>query len=176
MIRAMLDIETLSSDNHAVVTAVGLALFDSEKVVTGKAWYLDYESDKGHIDPRTVRWWMAQGAAIRDVNLGGKDNPFKAAQEIITFLNAKGGTQVWANAPQFDCVIMRNWFKRLALPCAWHFRDERDCRTMFEIGRTLGAKVPIKSNGHDALADAEWQAQYVLAIENKIYEAANGSL
>lgn len=167
MIRAMLDIETLSSDNHAVVTAIGLALFDREKIVDGKAWYLDYESDKGHIDPRTVRWWMQQNAAVRDVNLGGKENPFKAAQEIITYLPK--GAQVWANAPQFDCVIMRNWFKRLALPCAWHFRDERDCRTMFEIGRTLGAKVPPKSDSHDALADAVWQAQYVLATESKIY-------
>jgi exodeoxyribonuclease VIII len=169
--RVMLDIETLSCEPNAVVTAIGVAFFDEDQVTRTCVGYLNYKTDTGHIDPRTVRWWLEQDADIRTLNLMGLADPAEFAPGLADLLD---GRTVWGNGPQFDCTIMRNWFGRLGVKCPWHFRDERDCRTMFEIGRSLDVPYPEKQNAHDALADAVWQAEYVLAVEARIYQGMRG--
>lgn len=164
--RVMMDIETLSSKPNAVVTAIGLAYFNKTEVTGTAVWYLDYSKDPGHIESRTVRWWLEQAEDIRTLNLRGEA---PSGDQVAFVYDALKGRQVWGNGPQFDCCIMRDWFTRFGSPCPWHFRDERDCRTMFAIGRALNVTTPPKSNAHDARADAVWQAEYVLAIERAIY-------
>lgn len=166
----MLDIETLSSRRGAVVTAIGVAYFNETAVTGSCVWYLDYTADSGHIDPRTVRWWLEQDEAIRTTNLRGAA---PSGDQVAFVTTALKGRQVWGNGPQFDCGIMRDWFGRHGADCPWHWRDERDCRTMFEIGRKLEVAPPVKTNSHDARADAVWQAEYVLAIERAVYGRCN---
>lgn len=171
--RAMLDIETLSIKKNAVITAVGVALFDAGTVASVHSWPLDYSKDTGHCEPRTVRWWMTDATITDDVRrrmLGGGTPIQDAAREIHEVLSAVD--EVWANSPSFDCEILRNWYERLKAPygCPWHFRQERDCRTMFALGRSIGADVPPEKGGHDCGADAEWQARYIINIEAKLFQ------
>jgi hypothetical protein len=38
----------------------------------------------------------------------------------------------------FDNVIMRASYDRVDIPCPWHFANDRDVRTIVELGRTIG--------------------------------------
>jgi len=167
MKRVMLDIETLATDPNAVVTSVGLAVFDKTDLVEEAGFYLNYKSDTGVIEPRTLRWWLTQAPETLTINLLG-DMPLQDAATQITKMFHQVD-EVWANAPTFDCTILRNWFLRLGHTHApWHWRNERCCRTMFAIGRQLGVKYPGNEAKHDAMADAVAQAKYLLAIEQAL--------
>jgi len=164
--RAMLDIETLDTGPEAVVTSIGIAMFDDESILSITRMQLDYSDDKGTINPRTVRWWLTQeGETIRG-NLLGVVPPARAARVCRELL--KGATEVWANSPSFDCTILRNWYKRLGMDCPWHFRVERDCRTVFAYGRLLSVPWPGNEQKHDAGADAVCQAKYLIATEHAL--------
>jgi hypothetical protein len=165
--RISIDLETLATSNNATVSAIGIAIFDDEKILGYDAYYLDWCLNVGDVDPNTLRWWGMQDKQVRMDNLYGRSIPQEVAISISK--NLKNANQIWANGPQFDLVILRNWYKTLKMEAPWHYRVERDCRTLFEIGRKLNASVPEVKNKHDCMQDAIWQAQYVLNIESIVY-------
>lgn len=166
-IRAMIDIETLATSPDAVVTSIGIAHF-GVKVLKAVSWELDYSRDTGEIDPVTLRWWLSQERAVLDRNLLGSEDPATAAREIVECL--AGVKEVWANAPTFDCVILRNWFKRLGVACPWRFRQERCMRTMYQLGRDRGVVFPRNNEAkHDAVSDATSQANHLLHLEDALW-------
>ena len=171
MMRAMLDIETLAVTEDALVTAVGICLFNEAEVVRTDCITLDITADtEGHIDPATIRWWLTQDTQVFRDMMTGTVKPGEALDWIDERLH---GRQVWANGPQFDCTILRNWIFRQGGTCPWNFRDERDMRTMYALGRTLGVEYPvIETRAHDAGADAYRQALHLLQIEAKVRELA----
>lgn len=169
--RVMIDIETLGTRYDSVVTAIGAVKMNGAgELIEFYNADLNYEEDTGFISPSTIRWWLTQDPLVIEKNLRGNVPLPMACRNLTQFL--KGVDEVWANSPTFDCIIMRSWFERLGVKCPWHYRAERDCRTMFAIGRELGVPYPLNPNPHDALADAVAQAKYLLAIEAEIRRGA----
>ena len=76
--------------------------------------------------------------------------------------------QVWGNGATFDNVILRASYDREFVPCIWKFWNDRDVRTIVELGRVIGINsrrdIPFEGDRHNALADAKHQAKYVSAI------------
>lgn len=83
--------------------------------------------------------------------------------------------QVWGNGATFDNVIMRTSYDRENIPCPWHFANDRDVRTIVELGRAVGINprrdIPFEGDMHNALADAKHQAKYVSAIWKRLIPA-----
>lgn len=167
MIRVMVDIECLDVGPTAVVSSVGLATFDYDKILSVDTIYIDYSRDTGSMSPSTLRWWLSQDSDVFKKNLFGATPMVEAATAVTDVLRC--ADEIWANSPTFDCIILRNWFERLRFHVPWHFRQERCCRTIFAIGRRFNVPWPANKAKHDAGEDARTQAQYVLNVEKVIW-------
>lgn len=168
---AMLDIETLDTGPNAVVTSIGIAIFTLEKGVTEVMHcQLDYTTDiEGTISPSTLRWWLQQCPEAQR-ELHGETS----IQDALTMVNGilRGCDTVWANAPTFDCTILRNLYRRHKAREPWHFRNERCCRTLYAIGLRFGiGGVHREGTRHNALDDAIHQAQHAVTVLRRIDSA-----
>ena len=182
MINVMTDLESMGKGSHAAIAAIGACFFDPTKGVIGKTFYqpVDIESatDAGLvIDANTVKWWMKQSDEAREL-FRKKAYPLDTAlQDFADFIEDncpnKDDVQVWGNGAAFDNVILRNAFGAARIPVPWEFWNDRDVRTMVELGReVLGIDpkndIPFEGVKHHALNDAIHQARYVSVIWQRL--------
>lgn len=80
--------------------------------------------------------------------------------------------QVWGNGASFDCVILRNSYALAGHQAPWQWWNDRDVRTIVELGKAIGFEpkrdMPFEGTRHNALDDAIHQAKYVSAIWKKL--------
>src|SRR4051812_30185390 len=105
MKRIMVDIETLSTRENAACIAIGAVC-----LVTGAQFeiYMDIGLVPGHRDLSTLAFWAAQDPILRSKVFGGKTTPHFACQAFVDFYRQVNPSEIWANPPQFDLVIIRN--------------------------------------------------------------------
>lgn len=162
----MLDLETLSSKSDAAIISIGVARFDSGGVLDTEGWALDDSQVFGHIDPQTVYWWMKQSDAAKAYSFSGKAKPLDVAQGLIKFLG--GCTELWANDPDFDVVIIRNWWDHWQniypqmgkFPVS--FRASRSCRTLRALAPDCDVSMCYTGVAHNPVEDAAMQARAVI--------------
>ncbi len=82
--------------------------------------------------------------------------------------------QVWGNGASFDCVILRNSYALTGQEAPWQWWNDRDVRTVVEMGKAIGfdpkRDMPFEGTRHSALDDAIHQAKYVSAIWQKLVQ------
>ena len=76
---------------------------------------------------------------------------------------------MWGNGAGFDNVILRSAYVACGLIVPWKHWNDRDVRTIVDLGRTLlgfnpKKEMPFEGVRHCALDDAKHQARYVSAI------------
>lgn len=168
----MIDIETLSTEPHAVILTIGAIKFNRlEPIQTLEKcnkFYIRVDKQSCvnyglHIDPKTVEWWSKQNKETKYDTLEHTDRHDLniALTKLSDFL--KGHRYIWANSPSFDCIILENAYQVCGLEVPWKFWNLRDCRTINDI-----AKLNLKtfSNGeisHNALQDCYNQ---ILCLQN----------
>ncbi|EMM5895144.1 3'-5' exonuclease [Klebsiella michiganensis] len=179
----MVDLETMGKKSNAPVVSIGAVIFDPATGFLGETFYkvVSLESAVSwgaEIDPSTVIWWMKQSSEARSEI--ANDNAIQLDDALLQFSefvfeNIPGGcetAQIWGNGATFDNTILRSSFERACLDCPWDYRNDRDVRTMVELGKAIGfdAKTSIQFEGerHNALADAQHQARYVSAIWQRL--------
>lgn len=184
----MLDLETLGKKPGCVILSIGVIKFDPITGTQGESFYreINQESclDLGlTIDPATVKWWGKQAGAAYDLiertRTGGHDitTALWDLHDFITdnpntplcdSLEREKNTFLWANSPSFDCAIIGHAFDKAGIARPWAFYNEQDCRTLVELGRTLGIDpkktMPFTGTPHNALDDAIHQATYISEI------------
>lgn len=126
-------------------------------------------------DASTILWWMDQDS---DARRSLKENPVDltvALGELSNFISNYGNkkyVQVWGNGASFDCVILRNSYALAGMEPPWQWWNDRDVRTIVEMGKSVGfdpkKDMPFNGTRHNALADAMHQAKYVSAIWQKL--------
>jgi len=167
----MLDIETMGVSGNAAIMAIGACYFDPSTGEIGNMFHEQVDiSSNGQIDASTVLWWMKQSDEARSkfYNNGKAGHINAVLAEFADFV--KPGCQVWGNGISFDNVIIRNAFDHHGChdSAPWKFWNDRDVRTMVELGQAIGLDpkrdFPFEGVKHDALADAIHQAKYVSAI------------
>lgn len=181
----MVDLETLGLNRDAMVVSIGAVRFSLDDhpqgplggflPYTGGIFYERFElSGYGHIDPKTLTWWMQQPEAARLAAFGeGSDKspvpPRRPATQIWKdfdeFLRKQPVTGFWSNGPLFDEDIIRHNFLCEGIEWPISFRATRDYRTIRDLGKAVGIE-PIEPHGtkHHALDDACNQAENVLAV------------
>jgi hypothetical protein len=170
MIKAMIDIETMSTRNDAAVIAIGTAIFDSEGIIDKQELLLDPRFVPGHRDEDTLDWWEKQDPEVKERMFSGELRAPEACKELFHFLRGYQCKETWANSPSFDLVILRELFKEASiLSFPVHYSRERDYRTLTRLADRLGIDcgepyTRAEHQAHSALSDAITQAEVVNII------------
>lgn len=79
---------------------------------------------------------------------------------------------IWGNGANFDNTILRRSYERQGIPCPWRYYNDRDVRTIVELGKAIDfdarTAIPFEGERHNALDDARYQAKYVSVIWQKL--------
>lgn len=179
----MADIETMGQSPDAPVVAIGAVFFTPETGEIGECFYtpvnLSSDMEAGaQPDGDTVIWWLKKSAAARsEICRDDAAHISNALMAFNNFLHEHAGGQlskleVWGNGATFDNVILKQAFKRHQLPVPWHFRNDRDVRTLVALGTLIGydpyRDMPFAGDLHNALDDAIHQAKYVSVIHQRL--------
>jgi len=188
MVHLMLDLETFSSEDHAAIRSIGSCLFDPKTGDLGDAVELnglmpgpgtfhlgvDLAASKspGHIDPRTVDWWLKQSGAARQALVSLQKAPLETALNAwecwVHGISIKNyPILLWSNGPLFDERVLRQAFERNAIRFPIHYRESRCFRTIVGEAKNRGFSwkhhdEPGATVKHDALNDCFRQAEAVI--------------
>lgn len=186
----MVDLETMGANPKAPIVAIGAVFFDLATGNTGPSFYtainITSEMDLGATpDGETILWWLKQSqqarAAITDDNALSITEGLSAFNAFVASSGCDTKTlKVWGNGAPFDNVILRSAFSRASIPEFWRWSNDRDVRTIVDLGKAVGfdpkKDYPFAGERHHALADAIHQVGYVSAIYRKLIPAQKPEL
>ena len=191
MNNVMLDLETMGKGHRAAIVTIGAVFFDPMTGELGAEFeaHIDLGDSArfGEIDPDTVLWWLGQSDDARAaLKPSGKHQQLNdALWRLYEWMvngseENNGNLNVWGNGTSFDNVILRNACQQTRVPPAWNYWNDRDVRTVVDMGRDLlgfdpKKDMPFEGVAHRALDDAKHQARYVSAIYQRMQAAMDGS-
>ena len=171
----MIDLETMGISNNAPIMSIGACFFDPKTGEIGNTFHeqvnLESANEYGAtFDPSTIIWWMKQEDDARSKFYNNHEA--QSIHEVLTifneFITKTTNTRYvkpWGNGATFDLGILSNAYYGKT---PWMFYNERDVRTIVDLGQSIGfdpkRDMPFDGIKHDALADAIHQAKYVSAI------------
>ncbi|EEY7568712.1 exonuclease [Escherichia coli] len=173
----MIDLETMGKNPDAAVISIGAIFFDPQTGDIGPEFSktIDLDTAGGVIDRDTVKWWLKQSREAQSAILADEIPLDDALLQLREFIDENSGeffVQVWGNGTSFDNVILRRSYERQGIPCPWRYHNDRDVRTIVELGKTIDfdarTVIPFEGVRHNALDDARHQAKYVSAIWQKL--------
>ena len=179
----MLDMETMGNSPDAPIVSIGAVFFDPSTGNTGAEFYqvVSLESSMSFgmkPDASTIQWWLKQSSEARSAILVDGAMGLREVLELLAdFIaeNAANGShsvQVWGDGCSFDNVILRRAYVLTETPFAVPFWNDRDVRTMVELGKSVGINprfdIPFEGDLHNALSDARHQVKYVSAIWKRL--------
>lgn len=181
----MVDLETLGTGPNAPIVSIGAVYFNPETGELGRTFYraidaLRTPDNDAEIDMGTVAWWMGQSEDARAVFSDPEALPIRRALIVFNrFLGEAERPRLWGNGAGFDNVILRQAMSRQAITPKWDFPNDRDVRTIVDLGRQiLGINpkydIPRVGTAHNALDDAIHQARYVSEIYQALVKATKG--
>lgn len=144
-VHVMVDLETMGKKHNAPIVAIGAVVFDPATGSIGESFYkvvcLESSVNWGAvIDPSTVIWWLKQSSEARSAIVNDDAIPLQDAllqfREFVSD-NVAGGSkkaQVWGNGASFDNSILRSSYDCIAEDYPWEYWNDRDVRTMVELG------------------------------------------
>lgn len=176
----MVDIETMGRGHRAAIVSIGAVRFDPVACKVGNdeasKFYTTIDLSNCQklgqtIDADTVLWWLAQEERARvEILSHGSMGLQIALIRFASFVGTIRQSRVWGNGSNFDNRILRDAYELTDLGCPWHYRDDRDMRTIVGLAATWDIEHGITFDGtrHHALDDAVYQAQVVCDLYSKI--------
>ncbi|HCK2123829.1 TPA: 3'-5' exoribonuclease, partial [Escherichia coli] len=176
----MIDLETMGTNTNAPIVVIGAVFFDPQTGEIGPVFYIvisltDAMNTGAVPDGGTIKWWLKQSSEARAAILTGQvklKDSLSRFREFINEYSDEKFVQVWGNSATFDNAILRTSYERLDIPCPWRYHNDRDVRTIVELGKTIDfdarTVIPFEGVRHNALDDARHQAKYVSAIWQKL--------
>lgn len=164
----MLDLETLDTAATGVILAIGAVRFN-ETTLDDNAFYriISLESNLAEqrtISASTLRWWMQQKPEAQAIFHSAAAVPLEQALNEYRQWMGKAweSTEVWGNGSDFDCAMLTNAYGAQGAP--WSFYNTRCFRTVKSMPSAKKVLKPPNPLAHNALADAQAQAQHLQAI------------
>ncbi|HBD3088466.1 3'-5' exoribonuclease domain-containing protein [Escherichia coli] len=176
----MIDLETMGTNTNAPIVVIGAVFFDPQTGEIGPVFYIvvsltDAMNTGAVPDGGTIEWWLKQSSEARAAILTDQVKLRDALSRFREFINEYSDekfVQVWGNGATFDNAILRTSYERLDIPCPWRYYNDRDVRTIVELGKTIDfdarTVIPFEGVRHNALDDARHQAKYVTATIQKL--------
>ncbi|EHW9925867.1 3'-5' exoribonuclease, partial [Escherichia coli] len=176
-IHLMIDLETMGKNPDAPIISIGAIFFDPQTGDMGPEFSktIDLETAGGVIDRDTIKWWLKQSREAQSAIMTDEIPLDDALLQLREFIDENSGeffVQVWGNGANFDNTILRRSYERQGIPSPWHYHNDRDVRTIVELGKAIDfdarTAIPFEGERHNALDDARYQAKYVSAIWQKL--------
>ncbi|EMG7506373.1 3'-5' exoribonuclease [Escherichia coli] len=176
-IHLMIDLETMGKNPDAPIISIGAIFFDPQTGDMGPEFSktIDLDTAGGVIDRDTIKWWLKQSREAQSAIMTDEIPLDDALLQLREFIDENSGeffVQVWGNGANFDNVILRRSYERQGIPCPWRYCNDRDVRTIVELGKAIDfdarTAIPFEGERHNALDDARYQAKYVSAIWQKL--------
>ncbi|KAA1184953.1 3'-5' exoribonuclease [Photorhabdus heterorhabditis] len=174
----MLDLETMGTGPNAAIVSIGAVFFNPNTCDIGDTFYspVDLASSiryGGTVDGDTVKWWLRRSDEARaEIYCCELPGLFSVLYELSEFTQTDTDIKVWGNGAAFDNIILRSAYENCGIPVFWHFWNDRDVRTIVELGHAIGIdpKNDMQFDGerHNAIDDAIHQAKYVSYIYRKL--------
>ncbi|MDM4053088.1 3'-5' exoribonuclease [Escherichia coli] len=173
----MIDLETMGKNPNAPIISIGAIFFDPQTGDMGPEFSktIDLETAGGVIDRDTIKWWLKQSREAQSAIMTDEIPLDDALLQLREFIDENSGeffVQVWGNGANFDNTILRRSYERQGIPCPWRYYNDRDVRTIVELGKAIDfdarTAIPFEGERHNALDDARYQAKYVSAIWQKL--------
>ncbi|EFH3054998.1 exonuclease [Escherichia coli] len=173
----MIDLETMGKNPDAPIISLGAIFFDPQTGEMGPEFSktIDLDTAGGVIDRDVIKWWLKQSREAQSAILTDEiplDDALLQLREFIDENYCGFYVRVWGNGANFDNVILRRSYERQGIPCPWRYCNDRDVRTIVELGNSIGFDVrmtiPFEGVPHNALDDARHQAKQVSAIWQKL--------
>lgn len=172
----MIDLETLGRRAGCAVLSIGAVEFCPRRGL-GKELYVvinrPSQRELGlHEDPETLKWWLSQTEAARQVLEDAEDKKAvtldKALAQLTTFLTPLGlrRVKIWGNGGDFDNAILTNLYAAIGQNVPWDFWNNRCYRTL----KNLVPSEKLKREGtyHNALDDAKTQAMHAVELMRRL--------
>jgi len=173
----MVDIETLDTEQSALVLSIGLLAFDRDgREVGSTTLYPSFDEQArggSTISLGTVKFWAKTGGAAADAAMVDEmfRQPVRSVRDgLFQFYNRHQG-DVWANGDLFDLGIITNLMGFLARDplvsaVPWKYNSPRDLRTLMRECSRLGWIAPearVDHVAHDALSDCRYQVDCLMS-------------
>ena len=171
------DLETLGTDENAVILRIGICIVQKVAGVWGFGRVIDMDLRKivheqliyGRTFTRsTLDWWKKpqQGGALMGLADQTYDTPDSTDSAVVVLANqlsASQGAYLWGMGSTFDCSILQSFLgNKMPIP----FYRHMCLRTLIEF---TGAARVSPDRPHIAISDAEAQAKTLI----RIFEANN---
>ena len=162
----MVDIETMDTVPTARVLSIGAVRFNhTGEYDDGYVFYrhpsLVAQKDRT-VSESTMAFWNEQDKSVYQEAFKGEEHRLSVVEiysELMEFM--RGCTEVWANSPTFDLMILENLFADCG-PSIWGHRDERDVRTVKNIW--TGDYTEENKNPHNPVDDCIHQIKQVTPL------------
>ncbi|VCZ22355.1 Exodeoxyribonuclease 8 [Escherichia coli] len=173
----MIDLKTMGKNPDAPIISIGAIFFDPQTGDMGPEFSktIDLETAGGVIDRDTIKWWLKQSREAQSAIMTDEIPLDDALLQLREFIDENSGeffVQVWGNGANFDNTILRRSYERQGIPCPWRYYNDRDVRTIVELGKAIDfdarTAIPFEGERHNALDDARYQAKYVSVIWQKL--------
>ncbi|EHH7505937.1 3'-5' exoribonuclease, partial [Escherichia coli] len=162
----MIDLEAMGTNANAPIVVIGAVFFDPQTGEIGPVFYIvisltDTMNTGAVPDGGTIEWWLKQSSEARAAILTDQVKLKDALSRFREFINEYSDekfVQVWGNGATFDNAILRRSYERQGIPCPWRYHNDRDVRTIVELGKTIDfdarTVIPFEGVRHNALDDA----------------------
>ncbi|MEY0991146.1 3'-5' exoribonuclease [Escherichia coli] len=176
-IHLMIDLETMGKNPDAPIISIGAIFFDPQTGDMGPEFSktIDLDTAGGVIDRDVIKWWLKQSREAQSAIMTDEIPLDDALLQLREFIDENSGeffVHVWGNGANFDNTILRRSYERQGIPCPWRYYNDRDVRTIVELGKAIDfdarTAIPFEGERHNALDDARYQAKYVSAIWQKL--------
>lgn len=182
MTDVMIDLETLSTKNNAIILIIGAIKFnrkddwntaiDLKDLDENQKFYkrITIQSCKNiglHKDKNTLEWWNKQDENIKNEAFGFEEERI-CIQDALKLFNEWFGesTYIWGNGSIFDITILSEAYDRCGITVPWKFYNVRDLRTILDINKIKLSDF-INKDKHNALSDCFYQIKALFACKIK---------
>ena len=177
----MVDLETFGTDTNSMIVSIGAVFFDLNTGAIGDEFYTNIRSSSCAeygltANGSSIEFWLRQPDEAR---LALLENPLpvaltKGLHQFTEFYGPEvGKNNIWGNGSVFDNMVLKNAYKAVKKPLPWSYRNDRDVRTLVELGKQSGFdyhKIEREGVYHNALDDAKHQVKFCSIIYKYIKE------
>jgi len=186
----MLDLKTLGLCDNVVITQLSAYSFSMDDGTCLESFNehigIKNSVQKGlKIDGSSMEWWFKQPNKVYlDVFVKEMDSEIKLEDILIKFtlwiktlkerygIDHKSNINIWGNGALADNKWIRQAYKVCNMETPWAFHEDRDVRTIAELGRRLYnyeyRNIIFEGTVHNALDDCKHQIKYCHEIYNKL--------
>jgi len=165
----MIDIETLSTRQNAIIIQIGACSFTFEDGI-GEPFLCNVNVQSClnvglHFSKETYDWWMKQNEEVFKSCLTDTKPISESLSLLNEFIGKDKKTLVWAQGSVFDLGILSSAYTQANVEKSWKYYQEMDSRTVFTM---LNVRNDIERKGdvghHNALNDAIAQAETLIKV------------